>query len=230
MIRHIPVVYGEWSVKDDFWDFVVDKGKGARIFFLSEGSTHAELVEMAVEDYNLEAEVVELTYLLPEAIRHQDTPPIHVTSDRQVQNLIEITKMHDVRLSVSSRVKLRTVIEAEDSNKILEEGEEDDDGVENDDWKKDVNLPEAENDDWEEDVNLLEAENDDWEKDVNLPETENDDWEEDVKADDLGEDYNEDEDEEEDEEDNICFEDLKETYGSEGGSLNATNIYINQSK
>ncbi|KAF8111990.1 hypothetical protein N665_0069s0017 [Sinapis alba] len=120
------LVYGEWSVKDDSWDFVVDKAKGARIFFLSEGFTHAELVEKVVEDYNMEAEVVELTYLLPEAMRHQDTPLFHVTSDRQ----------------------------------------------------------------------------------------------EDVKADDLGEDYSEDEDEEENEEDNICFEDLKETYGSEGGSSN----------
>ncbi|KAF8103817.1 hypothetical protein N665_0184s0012 [Sinapis alba] len=188
MIRHIHVIYREWSVKDDSWDFVVDKAKGARIFFLSEGSTHAELVEMAIEDYNLEAEVVELTYLLPEAMRHQNTTPIHVTSDRQVRNLIKITKMHDARLYVSSRVKLRTVIEAEDSNKISEEGEEDDDGVQNDDWEEDVNLPEAENDDWEEDVNLSEAENDDWEKDVNLLEAENDDLEEDVKADDLGED------------------------------------------
>ncbi|KAF8113322.1 hypothetical protein N665_0051s0017 [Sinapis alba] len=196
MIRLIPVVYGEWSVKDDSWDFVVDKAKGARIFFLSEGSTHAELVEMVVEDYNMETEVVELTYLLPEAMMHQNTPPIHVTSDRQVQNLIEITKMHDVRLSVSSRMKLRTVIEAEDSNKISEKWEKNDDGVENDDWEEDVNLPEAENDDWEDDVNLPEAENDDWEKDVNLPEAENDDWEEDVKAEDLGEDYSEDEDEE----------------------------------
>ncbi|KAF8092908.1 hypothetical protein N665_0398s0008 [Sinapis alba] len=189
MIRHIPVVYGEWLVKDDSWDFVVDKAKGARIFFLSEGSTHFKLVEMAVEDYNLEAKVVELTYLLPEAMRHQDTPPIHVTSDKQVQNLIDITKMHDVRLCFSSRVKLRTVkdenIEAEDTNEVSEEGEEDDDGVENDDWEEDVNLPKAENDDWEEDVNFPTAENDDWKEDVNLPKLEN------VEADDLGEDYSE---------------------------------------
>ncbi|KAF8117453.1 hypothetical protein N665_0010s0030 [Sinapis alba] len=137
--------------------------------------------------------------------------------------------MHDVRLSVSRRVKLKTVISDEDSNKISEKREEDDDGVENDDWEEDVNLLEAGNDDWEEDVNLPDTENDDWEKDVNLLEAENDDWEEDVKADDLGEDYSEDEDEEEDEEDNICFEDLKETYGSEGGSSNTTNIYVNQS-
>ncbi|KAF8115371.1 hypothetical protein N665_0028s0033 [Sinapis alba] len=144
---------------------------------------------MDVEDYNLEAEVVELTYLLPKAMRHQDTPPIHVTSVRQVWNLIEITKMHDVHLCVSSRVKLRTVkdenIEAEDANEVSEEGEEDDDGVENDDWEEDVNLPKAENDDWEEDVNFPTAENNDWEEDVNLPKSEN------VEADDLGEDYNE---------------------------------------
>ncbi|KAF8050765.1 hypothetical protein N665_1886s0002 [Sinapis alba] len=30
MIRDVHVVYEEWSVKEDFWDFVVDKAKGLR--------------------------------------------------------------------------------------------------------------------------------------------------------------------------------------------------------
>ena len=50
-----------------------------------------------------------------------DTPPIRVTSDRQVRNLLEITKMHEVRICVSSLSKMRTV---------PEEGEEDDEGGE----------------------------------------------------------------------------------------------------
>ncbi|KAF2541048.1 hypothetical protein F2Q68_00031736 [Brassica cretica] len=70
------------------------------MLFLSEGSTHADLVAMAQEDYNLDmnTESVELTYSL-----HQmapDLPPIHVTSDRKVRNLLEITKTHEVRLAV----------------------------------------------------------------------------------------------------------------------------------
>src|SRR5690606_6139727 len=95
MMRQLHVVYGEWLLEDDIWNFVVDNFKGARLFFLSEGSTHAELVAMAQEDYNLDmnTESVELTYSLPESMMQQDTPPIHVTSDRQVRNLHEITKM-----------------------------------------------------------------------------------------------------------------------------------------
>ena len=47
---------------------MVDNIKGARMFFLSDGSTHAELVEMAQEAYNLDMnrEVMNLTYLLPD--------------------------------------------------------------------------------------------------------------------------------------------------------------------
>ncbi|KAF3602046.1 hypothetical protein F2Q69_00035980 [Brassica cretica] len=52
---------------------------------------------MAQEDYNLDTnrEVVDFTYSLPEEMMQQmapDTPPIHVTNDRQVRNLIEIYK------------------------------------------------------------------------------------------------------------------------------------------
>ena len=68
----------------------------------------------------------------------QDTPHIHVTSDRQVRNLIVITKSQEVCFCVSSRGKMRTVNdgikEAEDANEVSDEGEEDD------------NLPQDEND------------------------------------------------------------------------------------
>ncbi|KAF3599248.1 hypothetical protein F2Q69_00036296 [Brassica cretica] len=101
MDRQLHAVYGEWLLKDGYWNFVVDKFKEARLFFLSEGSTHAELVAMAQEDYNLDmnTESVQLAYSLPEAMMQQmapDTPPIHVTSDRQVRNLLEIAKTHEV--------------------------------------------------------------------------------------------------------------------------------------
>ncbi|KAF2594243.1 hypothetical protein F2Q70_00044484 [Brassica cretica] len=54
MMRQLHAVYGEWLLKDGCWNFVVDHFKGARILFLSEGSTHADLVAMAQEDYNLD--------------------------------------------------------------------------------------------------------------------------------------------------------------------------------
>ncbi|KAF3537068.1 hypothetical protein F2Q69_00024040 [Brassica cretica] len=70
------------------------------MLFLSEGSTHADLVAMAQEDYNLDmnTESVELTYSLQQMA--PDLPPIHVTSVRQVQNLLKITETHEVSLAV----------------------------------------------------------------------------------------------------------------------------------
>ncbi|KAF2587580.1 hypothetical protein F2Q70_00036172 [Brassica cretica] len=154
MDRQLHAVYGEWLLKDGCWNFVVDKFKGARLFFLSEGSTHAELVAMAQEDYNLDmnTESVQLAYSLPEAMMQRmapDTPPIHVTSDRQVRNLLEIAKTHEVRLCVSSLSKMRAVSEegeeadewdeADEGNKA-DEGDEDDDDMaedENHDGKED---------------------------------------------------------------------------------------------
>ncbi|CDY17972.1 BnaC03g30440D [Brassica napus] len=86
---------------------------------------------------DINTKVVELTYTLPEAMMQQiaqDTPHIHVTSDRQVRNLIEIIKSQEVRLCVSSRGNMRTVNdgikEAEDANEVSDEGEEDDEGGE----------------------------------------------------------------------------------------------------
>ncbi|KAL0643751.1 hypothetical protein Bca4012_042041 [Brassica carinata] len=54
MMRQLHAVYGEKLLKDCRWDFVVDNVKGARIIFWGEGSTHAELLAMAQEDYNLD--------------------------------------------------------------------------------------------------------------------------------------------------------------------------------
>ncbi|KAF3528191.1 hypothetical protein DY000_02043592 [Brassica cretica] len=91
MMRQLHTVYGEWLLNDCRWNFVVDNVKGARIIFLGEGSTHAELLAMAQEDYNLDmsTESVEITYSLPaEMMQAPDTPPIHVTSDRQSHSSI----------------------------------------------------------------------------------------------------------------------------------------------
>ncbi|KAF2563327.1 hypothetical protein F2Q70_00017894 [Brassica cretica] len=158
---------------------------------------------MAKEDYNLDmnTEPVELAYSLLETMMQRmapDTLPIHVTSDRQVQNLLEITKTHEVRLCVSSFSKMRTV---------PEEGEEDDEGDEADEGDEDDDdMAEDENHDGEE----YDGEEDDGEEDVDIPDV--------AEAVDDAEDYSEyakvkDEDEEED--DDMCFEDLKGTYGSE---------------
>ncbi|XP_013630834.1 PREDICTED: uncharacterized protein LOC106336532 [Brassica oleracea var. oleracea] len=91
---------------------------------------------MAQEDYNLDmnTESVQLAYSLPEAMMQHmasDTPPIHVTSDRQVRNLLEIAKTHEVRHCVSSLSKMKAV---------SEEGEEDDEWDEADEGNKELRL------------------------------------------------------------------------------------------
>ncbi|KAF3585115.1 hypothetical protein F2Q69_00031003 [Brassica cretica] len=157
MMRQLHAVYGEWLLNDCRWDFVVDNVKGARIIFLGEGSTHAELLAMAQEDYNLDmsTESVEITYSLPaEMMQAPDTPPIHVTSDRQVRNLLEITKTHGVRLCVSSRSKVETVSEFREDDEADECFEDDDDDLvedENHDGEED----DGDEDDGEEDAEDL---------------------------------------------------------------------------
>ena len=139
-MRQLHAVYGEWLLKDGCWNFVVDHFKGARMLFLNESSTHADLVAMAQEDYNLDmnTESVELTYSLQQMA--PDLPPIHVTSDRQVRNLLEITKTHEVRLCVSSFSKMRTVSEERDEDHVGDEAEEGDE-AEDHDGEEDADIP-----------------------------------------------------------------------------------------
>ncbi|KAG5375390.1 hypothetical protein IGI04_039986 [Brassica rapa subsp. trilocularis] len=156
------VTYGEWLLKDCCWDFVVHNVKGAKMFFFSECSTHAELLAMVQEDYNLDmsTKYVEITYSLPvEMLLAPGTPPIHVTSDRQVRNLLEITKTHGVQLCVSSRSKVETVSEFREEDDEADECFEEDD----DDLVEDENH-DGEEDDGEED----DGEEDDGEEDADI--------------------------------------------------------------
>ncbi|XP_024010574.1 uncharacterized protein LOC112085988 [Eutrema salsugineum] len=62
--------------------------KGGRMWFLNDGCTLGELTEMARDDYNLgkKTELIELTYSPPDSMLQTmapDTPPMHVTNDRQ---------------------------------------------------------------------------------------------------------------------------------------------------
>ncbi|KAF3562628.1 hypothetical protein DY000_02014228 [Brassica cretica] len=96
---------------------------------------------------------------------------------------------------------------------VSEEGDEDDEGDEGD--EDDDDLAEDEN---------VEGEEDDGEEDADIPDV--------AEAVDDCEDYSvygKVKDEDEEEEDDMCFEDFKGTYGSEGGRSNANNIYVSQS-
>ncbi|XP_024006576.1 uncharacterized protein LOC112083081 [Eutrema salsugineum] len=72
-------------------------GKGGRIWFLNDGCTFGQLTEMVRDDYNLgkKTEIIELTYALPVSMLQSmapDTPPMHVTNDRQVSSLISLSR------------------------------------------------------------------------------------------------------------------------------------------
>ncbi|ESQ44546.1 hypothetical protein EUTSA_v10003478mg [Eutrema salsugineum] len=108
MPTQLPVVFGEWVMGAQSWHFVVDNRKGGRLFFLNDGCTHGELLAMALDDYMLDGKTdsVSITYALPDSMLANmapDTPPMHITNDRQVQSLIGLSKTHVIRLCVSSR-------------------------------------------------------------------------------------------------------------------------------
>ncbi|CAA7044724.1 unnamed protein product [Microthlaspi erraticum] len=83
---------------------------GGRLFSLRYGCTHGELIEMAKDDYGVDKnyELIEVSYpLLADMLRQMpiDSPPMFVTTDRQVQSLIELSRAHVKRLCVSSQQK-----------------------------------------------------------------------------------------------------------------------------
>ncbi|XP_024004810.1 uncharacterized protein LOC112081965 [Eutrema salsugineum] len=129
-MAQIPVVYGEWKIKENSWHFVVDMRKGGRMWFLNDGCTFGQLTEMARDDYNFgkKTEIIELTYALPVSMLQTmapDTPPMHVTNDRQVSSLIALSRVHMLRLGVSCRVEMDTEENQEGSDEDLgEESEE----------------------------------------------------------------------------------------------------------
>ncbi|KAF2587712.1 hypothetical protein F2Q70_00036054 [Brassica cretica] len=231
MIRPLTPVYGEWLFRDNCWDFVVDNVKGARMCFLSDSSTHSDLVEMAQENYNMDTnrEVVDFTYSLPEDMMQQmapDTPPIHVISDRQVWNLIEICKTHDVRLCVSSRGRMivwdatEVSDEGEDVNEVSDKGEEEDYENGNEVSYKGEEEDYEDGNEEEEDADV-----------PNFVEVDEDDFV-DYCVYGKVKDEDEDEVEAEAEAEDMCFEGLKAPYASERGSSNmafSDNIYVNQS-
>ncbi|CAA7049419.1 unnamed protein product [Microthlaspi erraticum] len=102
-------VYGAWTMRNRKWYFEVEKKRGGRMLCLRDGCTHAELVEIVVNDYMLQLndELLELPYPLPTAMMESmptDSPPMYITNDRQVYNLVELCKKHVLRLCVSTRV------------------------------------------------------------------------------------------------------------------------------
>ncbi|XP_024006508.1 uncharacterized protein LOC112083019 [Eutrema salsugineum] len=123
-MAQIPVVYGEWKIEENSWHFVVDMGKGGRMWFLNDGCTLGELTEKARDDYNLgkKTELIKLTYSLPVSMLQTmapDTPPMHVTNDRQISSLIALSRVH---------MNIPTDDEA-DSSDVNEDGEDVDDAA-----------------------------------------------------------------------------------------------------
>ncbi|KAG5387103.1 hypothetical protein IGI04_038573 [Brassica rapa subsp. trilocularis] len=62
------------------------------MFLVHDGCRHGKLLEMTQEDYDLDNKIAKIA----------NTPLMPVTNNRQVRNLIELSKTHFVRLCVSS--------------------------------------------------------------------------------------------------------------------------------
>ncbi|VVB04527.1 unnamed protein product [Arabis nemorensis] len=79
---------------------------------------------MAKDEYKLESDLVEITYALSEPIlQHMapNPPPVHVTNDRHVHNLIELSRAHVIRLCVSIRLEMDCDVN-NDCDGILDSG------------------------------------------------------------------------------------------------------------
>ncbi|XP_024007276.1 uncharacterized protein LOC112083480 [Eutrema salsugineum] len=116
-------------IEENSWHVVVDMGKCGIMWFLNDGCTLGELSDMVRDDYNLgkKTELIDLTYSLPDSMLQTiaaDTPPMHVTNDRQVSSLIALSIVHMVRLCVPSRLEMNTEENQEGSDEDLGEGSE----------------------------------------------------------------------------------------------------------
>ncbi|KAF2565648.1 hypothetical protein F2Q68_00024128 [Brassica cretica] len=117
MIRQLHVVFGEWLLRDNSWDFVVD-------------NTLANIMDK--DDYNLDMnrEVMDLIYLLLDEMMQQmppDTLPIHVTSrivgDANIDGNQDAEDVDEV--SDEEKVEEEVEEDYEDVNEVKNEREED---------------------------------------------------------------------------------------------------------
>ena len=86
---------GLWkSSMNNGWGFLVDEEKGGRLLTLDTSSSFENLKAMVCEDFGIDVSMVniELSYLPSDLINSIYSPPVIITSDRQVRNFLTYVK------------------------------------------------------------------------------------------------------------------------------------------
>uniref|UniRef100_A0A0D3CD01 MULE transposase N-terminal all-beta domain-containing protein n=1 Tax=Brassica oleracea var. oleracea TaxID=109376 RepID=A0A0D3CD01_BRAOL len=98
------------------WGFLVDEEKGGRLLTLDTSSSFENLKAMVCEDFGIDVSMVniELSYLPSDLINSIYSPPVIITSDRQVRNFLTYVK---------NKTSMQLCVSTQASN-IAEEGTE----------------------------------------------------------------------------------------------------------
>ncbi|KAF2565266.1 hypothetical protein F2Q68_00024555 [Brassica cretica] len=86
---------GLWkSSMNNGWGFLVDEEKGGKLLTLDTSSSFENLKVMVCEDFGIDVNMVniELSYLPSDLINSINSPPVIITSDRQVRNFLTYVK------------------------------------------------------------------------------------------------------------------------------------------
>ena len=137
------------------WGFLVDEEKGGRLLTLDTSSSFENLKAMVCEDFGIDVSMVniELSYLPSDLINSIYSPPVIITSDRQVRNFLTYVK---------NKASTQLCVSTQASN-IAEEGTEspnrEEAPMESDD-SSDMESDDAADMDSEEDVEVPDSEDD----------------------------------------------------------------------
>ncbi|XP_048611954.1 uncharacterized protein LOC125586173 [Brassica napus] len=136
------------------WGFLVDEEKGGRLLTLDTSSSFENLKAMVCEDFGIDVSMVniELSYLPSDLINSIYSPPVIITSDRQVRNFLTYVKNTSTQLCVSTQASNIAEEGTESPNKEEAPMESDDSSdMESDDAadmdsEEDVEVPDSEDD------------------------------------------------------------------------------------
>jgi len=147
---------GLWkSSMNNGWGFLVDEEKGGRLLTLDTSSSFENLKVMVCEDFGIDVSMVniELSYLPSDLINSIYSPPVIITSDRQVRNFLTYVKNKaSTQLCVSTQAPNIAEEGTESPNGEEETMESDDSGdMESDDAadmdsEEDIEVPVSEDD------------------------------------------------------------------------------------
>ena len=137
------------------WGFLVDEEKRGRLLTLDTGSSFENLKVMVCEDFGIDVNMVniELSYLPSDLINSINSPPVIITSDRQVRNFLTYVK---------NKASTQLCVSTQASN-IAEEGTESPNREEapmESDNTSDMESDDAADMDSEEDVEVPDSEDD----------------------------------------------------------------------